>query len=270
MAGTVAGTASTANTGGATLTPSQFANQTWAALVLTMIGAPITPNNLNNFMSWMTSENGAATWTGTAGTNNPLNNGLGSGGGSGLGSYPDLFTAAVYAAKGLQGGITGGQYIGAALKADAPFPVFHAATLKATWSGDHYAGTQWASATAPYNVPVVTVAQAAQHGSTHGPTVGNVTAADLGNPGLLQQAEQAAASGGTAVEGAAKAVLSWDVELGKLLGDLTSAAWWKRVGVFALGVALIGGGLILFVSTTKTGKQLEHDAGEAATVAAVA
>jgi hypothetical protein len=116
----------------------------WATLVLQDLGAPTSQNNIDNMLAWMASENA---WPPPR--NNPLNNGLGSGGGSGLGSYPDLQTAASYAAKGMQGGITGAAGIGEALVNNAPFQTFHEATISATWSGDHYAGTDWASATSP-------------------------------------------------------------------------------------------------------------------------
>lgn len=129
--------------------------QEWATMVLNDLGAPVSANNLNNMLAWMLSEN---SWPPPR--NNPLNNGLGSGGGSGLGSYPDLATAAHYAALGMQGQITGagginGQPgIAQALVSDAPFAVFHQATINATWSGDHYAGTDWLGATSPASMGI--------------------------------------------------------------------------------------------------------------------
>ena len=39
--------------------------------------------------------------------------------------------------------------------------------------------------------------------------------------------------------------------LSKLLGNLGSATWWKRVGIFAGGAALLVGGVAVFLSTTK-------------------
>jgi hypothetical protein len=59
----------------------------------------------------------------------------------------------------------------------------------------------------------------------------------------------------------------WASELGTLLGDLTSTSWWKRVGLFSGGLVLIIGGIVLFVSTTKTGESVKG-AGELAAVAA--
>lgn len=245
---------------------ASFANQTWAALVLTLAGDPVTPNNLSNMLAWMTHENSPSTWTGTAGANNPLNNGLGSGGGDGTGSYPDLFTAAVYAAKGIQGGIfssvCGGNHPGtiqAALKADAPGPVFIDAVRKSGWASGCY--PSWTSID---STPVVTAADSAKQPKTSGPVkVGNITPSMLGDPSALQQAEQGIATTGTTAENAAKDAVGWAGELGKLLGDVLSPSWWLRVGMGVLGVALFGIGLAGFISTTKPGEQAKSDAGGA-------
>ena len=56
----------------------------------------------------------------------------------------------------------------------------------------------------------------------------------------------------------------WIAEVDTLLDHVDSAAWWKRVGLFVLGGALIVGGIVLFVSTTKTGQTVESDAAVAA------
>jgi hypothetical protein len=49
-----------------------------------------------------------------------------------------------------------------------------------------------------------------------------------------------------------------------LLGKIDSGAWWKRVGIFALGIGLVVGGIVLFVSTTDTGQEVKSDAAVAA------
>lgn len=49
-----------------------------------------------------------------------------------------------------------------------------------------------------------------------------------------------------------------------LLGDLTSSAFWKRIGIFTAGTALVIAGIALFISTTKTGQKVESDAAVAA------
>jgi hypothetical protein len=163
----------------------------WAGMVLTDLGAPQTANNIDNMLAWMASEN---TWPPPR--NNPLNNGLGSGGGSGLGSYPDLATAAEYAAKGMQGGIEGAAGIGQALVNNASFATFHAATISAVWSGDHYAGTDWLTASSPGSMGV----QGAPAGSGITPQLAQAVA-EGGGPYLAamyaQSQQQAAAPAST-------------------------------------------------------------------------
>lgn len=65
-------------------------------------------------------------------------------------------------------------------------------------------------------------------------------------------------------------IIPWSTGLSTLLTDVTSGAWWKRVGIGVLGAALIIGGLVLFVSTTGTGKKIEGDLSSAGLAAALA
>jgi hypothetical protein len=230
-------------------------NADWAVWVLQDAGYPTTVNNVNNLLSWMAAENNPTTWWGTAGANNPLNNGLGSGGGNGTGSYPDLATAAQYAAQGIEGGIAGAAPIGAALAADAPFSVFHAATISSNWSGAHYNGTGWAAATSPLSVPIVEAGTKA--------VVGSSDAAGSAIQGAASSAANAASSAAD-IYGS----------LGNLLSDITSAAFWERIGVGVLGLTLVVIGLTGFISTTKPGQEAKTAAAgavkDAATAAVVA
>jgi hypothetical protein len=255
--------------------PDQFTNVTWAALVLTLAGDPVTQNNIDNFTTWMTAENGASTWTGTAGKNNPLNNGLGSGGGSGLGSYPDLATAALYAAKGIEGGISGSECGGApkgvinsALRANAPWAVFQRAVVSSGWAGGCYQGSGFLGLTSASPPPTVSVTQAAAHKSTNGPSIGSVSNAIFNSTSALQNVGASANTLTGGVAGAVGSALGGaagvEAAASKILTDLGSANWWKRVGIFTLGGALMVGGIILFVSTTKTGQTVESDAAIAA------
>lgn len=117
----------------------------WATLVLQDLGVPVSANNLTFMAQWMASENSPSTWTGTAGANNPLNNGLGSGGGSGLGSYPDLTTAAKFAAQNLAAGNFGYDKVVANLKADAAPSITAQSIISSSWAGGHYGGgANWA------------------------------------------------------------------------------------------------------------------------------
>lgn len=254
--------------------PTTFSNYTWAALVLLLAGDPLTQNNLDNFTTWMTAENGSGTWTGTAGANNPLNNGLGSGGGSGLGSYPDLATAAFYAAKGIEGGINGSECGGApagvinqALKANAPFSVFQHAVVSSGWAGGCYQGSGFLALSSAAPPPTVTVSQASTHKSTNSPSIGSVTQAQLSSTSTAQNVGATAntLTGGVAgdVGSAVGGITGVENAASKVLGDLGSAAWWERIGMGVLGVALIVIGLSGFISTTKPGQQATTAAGPA-------
>lgn len=266
---------SSATAQAATADPGSFTNYTWAALVLVLIGAPVTQNNLNNFTTWMTAENGSGTWTGTAGRNNPLNNGLGSGGGSGLGSYADLATAAEYAAKGVEGGIQGAAPIGQALKANAPFSVFKAATINSGWASSHYAGSGYASLSSAAPPPAVSVSASGSHSTTHNPSVGNPAAASLSAINAASATGAANLGGGNTgniLTGGLSIPnpLSWTDALAKAFDWLTTASNWERLGMGGLGFFLFIIGLVGFISTTGPGQTAKSDIGPAVKDAAAA
>lgn len=58
--------------------------------------------------------------------------------------------------------------------------------------------------------------------------------------------------------------------VGGLIQDITSASFWKRVGMGALGVALFGVGLLVFFEGTDTGQRITSDLEKGAALAAVA
>lgn len=55
-----------------------------------------------------------------------------------------------------------------------------------------------------------------------------------------------------------------------LIGWISTPDNWKRAGVFVGGIALVVGGIILFVATSKTGQTAVSDAGQAGGLAALA
>jgi hypothetical protein len=115
-------------------------NADWAKLVMMFGGWPQSDNNVTVMLRWMRQENGPQDWWNR---NNPLNNGYGSGGGAGLGSYPDLVTAAKYAAQNLQRGYPG---IVAGFASSASPDVTAAAIWASPWSTSHYAnGSHWST-----------------------------------------------------------------------------------------------------------------------------
>ncbi|WP_426518439.1 hypothetical protein ACPPVQ_02865 [Diaminobutyricibacter sp. McL0618] len=135
---------SSATDGVQTLT-TNATNADWAKLVMMFGGWPQSDNNVTVMLRWMRQENGPPDWWNR---NNPLNNGYGSGGGAGLGSYPDLVTAAKYAAQNLQRGYPD---IVAGFAASASPDVTAAAIWASPWSSSHYAnGAHWS--TSPVDV----------------------------------------------------------------------------------------------------------------------
>ncbi len=116
-------------------------NADWAKLVMMFGGWPQTDQNVTVMLRWMRQENGPPDWWNR---NNPLNNGYGSGGGAGLGSYPDLVTAAQYAAANLQRGYPS---IVAAFAAGSSADATAQAIWASPWSASHYAnGSHWSTA----------------------------------------------------------------------------------------------------------------------------
>ena len=152
-------------------------NVDWATLVLNDLGAPIDSGTITAVLDWMTHENGSGTWTGTAGANNPLNDGLGSGGGDGTGSYPDLTTAAAYAAASLKGGVTGATPAGNDLIADNPSQ-FVTDIKNSSWASSHY--PSWTGLFG--GVPTVTWQQSGASGATGPVTPGDGSVQSHPNP----------------------------------------------------------------------------------------
>ncbi|HWU60201.1 MAG TPA: hypothetical protein VN045_15875, partial [Microbacteriaceae bacterium] len=120
---------------------SNGTNEDWAKLVLMFGGWPQTDANVTVMLRWMRQENGPPDWWNR---NNPLNNGYGSGGGAGLGSYPDLVTAAQYAAANLHRGYPD---IVAGLAAGTSADVTAQAIWASPWASSHYGnGSHWSTA----------------------------------------------------------------------------------------------------------------------------
>ena len=250
---------------------SSMTNVQWAALVLQDGGWPVTQNNITSMLQWMASENSPATWTGTAGANNPLNNGLGSGGGSGLGSYSDLTKAAVEVAANLHAGNNGYPAIVAAFQQSASPSVTAKAIQSSSWASSHYGGgSAWHAGT----VAVYSAADAAKNGATKGVSVGTGLVMDpTGLLGQITNGLTGAASDAASAVAQATGLSAADATLntaGKLLGDLTSVSWWTRIGMGVLGVGLIVVGAVVFFEGTPEGQQVTSDVGKAAATAAVA
>lgn len=248
-----------------------FTAQIWASLVLFFVGAPVTSNNVNNMLHWMTAENYPATWYTR---DNPLNASLGSSTGGPTGSMAGLYLGARNTAAMIVGapgsGIT--PQIMNALRADAPLAAFSAAVEQSNWDGGHYNNNpSYIASTTPVPAnatsagetfsidPTQVIQDAANIKGKLVSSVGATGSTGAGNTiaNLPAGAAGIAAQLASQLPGPLKGLADVFASLTTIFGDLSSAAWWKRVGIFVLGGALLVGGLILFVSTTKTGREAE-------------
>lgn len=242
----------------------------WAAALLKTIGAPVTANNENNLKLWMASEEPSSQWLSR---NNPLNTTYGRSG-SGIPSYKTITDGIAATADTLNMPAYTG--IVEALKKNAPTKVFKAAVVQSPWDAGHYssAGTLDGKnfATTPLN------AYATSTGSTPTSIIG----------GILNHVPLDVFTVPTGLEpvplgvstGAAVTVVNHDADstvdavgnslsgLAKLESELTSATFWKRIGVGALGVGLVITGIVIFVATSKTGEKTIGGAEKAGMLAA--
>lgn len=112
-----------------------MSQQQWATLLLQNVGAPVTQNNIDNIMRWMTAEEPTSNWFDR---NNPLNASVGTGTVDGTGSYATLEIGAQYTAGMIRQGNMAGIY--QALMNDAQPSAFSAAVVASPWASSHYGG----------------------------------------------------------------------------------------------------------------------------------
>jgi hypothetical protein len=116
-----------------------------------------------------------------------------------------------------------------AIGSSAPASVFGAALGQSAWKSESYANATTFPKLTPYNG----LSAVGGQGLTFSPSKG---AAAVENAGKKV---------GSVVTGSVSGLL-------KIEGDLSSASFWKRIGVGTLGVGLAITGVILFVVTSKT------------------
>ena len=244
-------------------------NQAWATLLLKNIGAPVTPNNINNILLWQSLENKPSNWYNR---NNPLNASLGTNARDGTGSYSDLTTAAKETAtmitQGYKGGAIGGG-IYTALMNDAPTSDFSVQVVNSAWSSNHYGVASAGAIKAvpgriatflagnDFKVPGVVVA----------PTTVN-PGSGIAEPGTVGS-DAAAGAGIKGCESRHPPITLWNSPGSSFTGAKLqlSACQGKAIlgglSIFA-GGALIMGGLFMLSSTfakTAIGKQVAPIAG---------
>ena len=229
----------------------------WASALITEYNVlnptrkiPLTTSNIDVITAWIYNESHSNKFSnGSLGNwlrdNNPLNTGPAAGakltsyGGFSNYTYSTPLAGVIGTAKYLS--MPNYSTVAKALHNDAGPTIIGAAIAKSPWASGHYVfGGVPASWDFAYN---------AGSGLASNKVTGTVAAND---PNAYGGSQSLASSAGGAVPGLNISLGSWEAELATLLGDLTSAAWWKRVGIFTLGAALAIGGVVLFLESTKS------------------
>jgi hypothetical protein len=264
--------------------PAINSQAAWAVALLTLIGAPVTQNNITNLVAWQNAEGGAGPQFGIPGniTNfNPINvslttgpNGYGYDPGTGayypgasptpgnnppIASFSDWATGLKATADRLQEPFA--SPILAALKGNASQATLSQAIGSTGW------GTGYAVATASTTPKQVVSGQPTAVDTSVLGSLGQ----DVAN-GLFGFGGGLLGLGGTAAKVVGAVAGSGQVldELGKILTDFTSPTWWKRVGLFVFGGILAVTGLVVLLSTTNAGQKAEGEIASAAPLAAAA
>jgi hypothetical protein len=276
---------------------SQITSTSWAVALLTTAKLPVTQNNVDNILRWMQLEGGSSGGTpGVSGSmetwlhmNDPLNASLHE---SGQFSYPSVEAGLTNTAAMLHQSNMSPIYN--ALKQNAPLSQFSSALAASPWDGSHYSsqiaqyGSNFLSAfpelaafaTATGLNPTGTgLGGRAPSGQGSQPST-SLTATQF-NAGVKNNALQI----GTALAKGAKvlaqtpqsslgAVASEMGSIGKDLSgvntvvtDLTKPGMWVRIGEGLAGIALLVGGLVLFVASSDDGKKAISTGAEVAAVA---
>ena len=239
----IAGVSSTAALGAASANYPQ-----WATDFLNGIGAPLSDTNYQALLLWEQAEGGVP-------QNNPLNaSGQGAGATSCIAQCGS--SSPIYAYDTIANGVAhdvqflqNNNYAGVigTFQQNAGLGAIWAAINQSGWcrgcNGGKYPSTL-------YDALNATPAQLQSFIST-----------------ALGDAAKGAAIAGVPGAGAVAGAISAASTVGGLISDITSRAFWMRVGEGALGVALIVVGLIVFISTTEPGKDAIK-VGETAAVAA--
>ena len=200
---------------------------------------PVTANNVNNLKLWLHQEQNPRSWA--ADMYNPL----------GVRNSPSGVTPYASVQDGLAGTastLNNGYYgkILSSLQADAPTPAFASSVIQSPWnngSGKQYGGRDLAGfiALGPLeaNAPT-TAASSPTTASTGGHWYDGIPGS-----GVIANTVDT-------VTGAASGVANTAGSVATLAGNLTSASFWKRVGIFTGGLALFGVGLTIFTLNSKT------------------
>ena len=239
--------------------PTPVTATDWAYAILLGLGITPNANNLqaliaqmhveDNTLTYLTARNNPLAVTNPGGTPIPGNS-------AGVQQYSNWLTGLAATVTDIKANPA----MLAALQNNSSCQQYGGALAKSNWEGGGAGNANnpgyGASVAASCNASAVASNSAsdafgqALANSNLGPNI----ISQLGNPAL-------------AVAGGVASLSSLET---KFLGDLTSAVWWKRVGIFAGGGALFVIGLVGFLSTTNEGKKVISEGKSAAEVAAVA
>jgi len=218
---------------------------TWAVALLEQLKkdgykAPITATNIANIQRVIGAESGGNT-AGFLRDNNPWNlntytaphSSLPGGTivqewGVNVQTFPSVEQGIAATAKQIEmsGALT------SAIGSSAPASVFGAALGQSAWKSASYAN----AATFPTLKPYEGIGAVGGQGLTFSPSKG------------AKAVENAGKKVGSVVTAPVSGLI-------KLEGELTSATFWKRIGVGALGVGLAITGIVIFIATSKTGEK---------------
>ena len=229
---------------------TQWTAQIWATLVLILAGVTPTPGNVDKILHWIPAENGTSTWYKPT-PNNPghsLNNPLNVAATTTNPShgFTTLYKAAVATATELKNN-TDYTAIYSSLEHTASLTAFASAVIASPWAAGHYG----------YTIAHITTTTIAYGAKIKAPSTAGKPSSDI--PAITTTT--------TPVTQALHGLATPFADIGKFVGYLHDVSFWRRVGIFIAGAALATVGLVLVVSTTKGGQQLEQGAAGAALLA---
>ena len=224
---------------------TSMSREQWAVDFLSTGGWPVTWPNILAVLAWMAGENTTAAWNPLATTYNvpSASTNFNS---SGVKNYSNVSTG-IQASVATVQGTPAYSGIDKALSAGLSDPAAIVAVIAAA--------PQWTGQAALNALPGVLA------------NPSNYASALVKGPGgyLDQGAATPGVGPATGPQGYLTGVGSLLSPAGKILSDLASATWWKRLGIGVLGAALVGTGVILL--NRKEIGQAATEAGKAAMVA---
>jgi len=211
----------------------------WAIGLLEALNAPVTTNNVTNVKTWLHQEQSASSW------GNDLYNPLGV-------ERNGVVTPYANVQQGIEATATliNNSYpqIHAALKQNRSSSVFATSVINSGWNTGYYGATGLANwlAKGPLN---------ASGETSTGP--GNEVSRLLGDlhlpgGGVVQDISSGVTGAGKTVVHTVTGAVSGTATF---FNDITSGAFWKRIGIFAGGGVLFALGLGLFITSTKPGNE---------------